>query len=1083
MADEPRFQAFLSYANKPDYGLARELEAFLESFHQLDSEGELNLSELAICRDGSDFRPSGTPTRADSVAGQIVAQLERSEYLVVLASPSSASSRHVDSEVGWFLANRGANRILVAVTWGDRPALKPEQVFSPRMLAAGLHEKPWYDLRGRRWMRALRWHKVRDFDEARTQLAAHLLGETAGRIYPLWARQRRRAARRRLALATAVVAVLALLAAYATWQRSLAVDRADAIASNLAEYLDARAHAAAEEDARHDRALVLACRAFEVEPASSARAEVYATRALDLIRRLPELVVHLEAEPQHTRFSPRSDLVLATLRDRTVAAWSLPSGEPLAVPTGNDGAPLTSHVAPVASRDSTRLAAVHQPFEWDETGRPAEVVVWRAGDGEVLMRASVDLSPGFDAFHLLRPARVDFSGDGATVCVTMEQPGDRPGHRFVLFAWNVADGRALSPERVLGTNDGVAFRLNPAAGRDWAIVSTARTTEYVVESWPDAERYEARVLDLHTGRPPPGAAPLVLPGALLFADFSADGERVVTMSRGSPGHNAQDSSLAVWEAATGQLLWRSYVDTFEAQVLAVGRDATHVVVASRDGAVRLWTAADAGQPVRFEGVRSSATEAWIVGDSNRVIRANARGTVLVHENGLNWRSLKPFHLAEDRVAARLSPDGRSLLTVRRAGVLEVFPLQDIPTATATQAIPARAEPFEAVELSPDGTRILAQELVSDDGRDRTTRLWLSDAETGSPLWDEGFPVTAGHAAFDPTGRWVLARTRRASSGVHLQAWRAADGEPLWDAPVPLGVSIQDWALTPDGGRLAAATATSLNQGEWQVLSWQVDEHGLGQPETVARFDDRRHAWLGFDGSGSAFAVSQDGQYVHSTRRVQLRSTSSGAPLGPSFRFDDPTLARLLLTAVSSSRSLAATPDQVTFELGAGARWTAATGPLRFFAPDDGRTLLRSLDAAGGPRTPYRISDDGRWFTASRVGGGAALYDASTGRAVVADLPMQAASARLAGAQLVGVDAGGALMRLPTGRVPRDELAWLGRAGTALTGLRLVGDRELERVARAEHARLRAALFSELETRAEAGDTLAGWVLARPWLGP
>ena len=121
---EFRYDLFLSYATDPDYRLARDLERFLETFHEIETPDDVEIRPLEVCRDGSDFRlPSQRERRSgDAPSGSVWSiiepRLSECRRLLVLCSPDSARSNWVDAEVAWFLENRREEDVLLAVTGG-----------------------------------------------------------------------------------------------------------------------------------------------------------------------------------------------------------------------------------------------------------------------------------------------------------------------------------------------------------------------------------------------------------------------------------------------------------------------------------------------------------------------------------------------------------------------------------------------------------------------------------------------------------------------------------------------------------------------------------------------------------------------------------------------------------------------------------------------------------------------------------------------------------------------------------------------------------------------------------------------------
>lgn len=222
MSQPTRFDLFLSYSTEPDYDEARDLERFLESFYRGKLSASLNLEPLNVCMDGSDFplrRVAGTSPN-DQIDATIVDVLSRSDRMLVLCSPNAARSPWVDKEVAWFMEHRGPEAILLAVTEGEDPVNRPEEVFSPRIREKQLHQATWYDFRGRRTRKGI---KIRDYEDARVQLAAHLRGKSAGEVLPLWTReQERQTRRRRTFIGVAATVLLATLAAAALQWRAAA---------------------------------------------------------------------------------------------------------------------------------------------------------------------------------------------------------------------------------------------------------------------------------------------------------------------------------------------------------------------------------------------------------------------------------------------------------------------------------------------------------------------------------------------------------------------------------------------------------------------------------------------------------------------------------------------------------------------------------------------------------------------------------------------------------------------------------------------------------------------------------------------
>jgi tetratricopeptide (TPR) repeat protein len=225
---EPRdyfYRGFVSYSTEPDYDLARTVESFIESFHLRSGIRRLRLERLEICRDGSDFKlPSrqgeqllGPGSRIRSI---LDGYLDQSMYLIVLCSRRAATSPYVKYEIEHFLQSHPSDDVLTVITEGESPSQKPEEVLPQELIAAGILERPWYDLREQRARKSPNWRGVRDFEEELVRLAAHLHGDSAGRIYPAWQRAEER--KRKLRMASALFAALLVMGALGAylWTRT-----------------------------------------------------------------------------------------------------------------------------------------------------------------------------------------------------------------------------------------------------------------------------------------------------------------------------------------------------------------------------------------------------------------------------------------------------------------------------------------------------------------------------------------------------------------------------------------------------------------------------------------------------------------------------------------------------------------------------------------------------------------------------------------------------------------------------------------------------------------------------------------------
>ena len=216
------YQLFLSYSTDPDYARAREVEAYLESLHLRPGIRALKLEKLEICRDGSDFRlPSAQDPSAltDPVRAVLDTYLDQSAYLGVLCSRRATTSPYVGYEVEHFLQRNLGHRILMLVTEGTDPATRPDEVIPRALIDAGIHRRPYYDLRGMRRASRRTALKVRDWEEELVRLADDLRASSTA-MYPAWLRRRDQVRHRRRSAAAALGALAIAALGWWTWTRT-----------------------------------------------------------------------------------------------------------------------------------------------------------------------------------------------------------------------------------------------------------------------------------------------------------------------------------------------------------------------------------------------------------------------------------------------------------------------------------------------------------------------------------------------------------------------------------------------------------------------------------------------------------------------------------------------------------------------------------------------------------------------------------------------------------------------------------------------------------------------------------------------
>lgn len=216
------YDAFISYSHARDRPLATALQSLMQRL----GKPWWHRRALWLFRDDTSL--SATP----HLWGSIVAALNDSRFLVLMASPEAARSPWVDKEVKHWLATKSSETLLIALAAGDIAWNGEKGDFQwsdatplPPALKGGLAAEPkWIDLRAfGEGNPDARDPKLLD---AAADLAAAVHGIPKEDLLSRELQQQRRALRQ----AGAAIVMFALLAAFAGWQWRQAVlqrDRAE----------------------------------------------------------------------------------------------------------------------------------------------------------------------------------------------------------------------------------------------------------------------------------------------------------------------------------------------------------------------------------------------------------------------------------------------------------------------------------------------------------------------------------------------------------------------------------------------------------------------------------------------------------------------------------------------------------------------------------------------------------------------------------------------------------------------------------------------------------------------------------------
>jgi hypothetical protein len=198
-----RFWAFISYSHEDELWarwLAKKLEAFTipPAFRKPTSANYSRDRLRPVFRDTEELPASA------NLGARLEQSLLASEFLIVICSRASATSKWVDAEVRFFIEHRGADRILLLVVDGTPrcPGDEPKYEALPTAILELPHEPIWVDVRQESRRRAL------------LRIAAGMLGVGFDQLW------RRASRRRNLSIASwsSAAAVVAMVSLAMLWR-------------------------------------------------------------------------------------------------------------------------------------------------------------------------------------------------------------------------------------------------------------------------------------------------------------------------------------------------------------------------------------------------------------------------------------------------------------------------------------------------------------------------------------------------------------------------------------------------------------------------------------------------------------------------------------------------------------------------------------------------------------------------------------------------------------------------------------------------------------------------------------------------
>jgi WD40 repeat protein len=520
---------------------------------------------------------------------------------------------------------------------------------------------------------------------------------------------------------------------------------------------------------------------------------------------------------RHARFSRDGGLV-ATVSKQAADLWRAPSGRRVAHLQGHAGGPISWAEA---SPDGTRAVTA---------GSDGKAVVWDVRSGEIVteLRGHAEWVP-----------RASFSGDGDFVLTvswdgtarvwdawTGEVAADLRGHVGL-----VADG-AFSPRGdLIGTaGDDGAVRL-------WRPIGAQPRLTL---------RPGARFAPRQSHEDPPGPPP---------AAVTADGRSVVTAE--------PDGSALVRNTSSGELVARLRGDRLRLSSLGTSRDGTHVLTASYDGSVRIWTSS--GRLLRRLTHGSPILSAAISPDASRVLTVGAEGPARIW-SATNGRLQATLRTPEGVVmeAAAFGPDGRRVLTLDPGSKAWLW---DTASGRLELEVGSTIDPVIDAALAADGRRLVV--LNKESG------IVALDTATGRRLSAIRPALTGAYSVFlSPGGRVALTSTQ--DGVVHVWDVEAGSQRTVFRGHRD-GVRAAAFSAN---GRFAVRVSADGSAHVWDTVTGRPRATLLGQGAEipfVSFLGERSIAMTSSDGSVRIFDCALCAPLDELVRLARARTTRSLTP--------------------------------------------------------------------------------------------------------------------------------------------------------------------------------------------------------------
>ena len=392
--------------------------------------------------------------------------------------------------------------------------------------------------------------------------------------------------------------------------------------------------------------------------------------------------------------------------------------------------------------------------------------------------------------------------------MTLSADGERllVGSRHNGTEWRLADGKMLGkftghhghavpsiaycrdPDHILtGSRDGSIRRWN-----------RHRPKQYVARWWP----HQGHVKRMRVS--PDGEWVLSYGDNMLIETSVTDGSPRIRWDRHSGGvtcvafvplsghvvSGSIDTTLRVWDVATGKTVHVIEGAKLGAFCVAVSPDGQRVAAGCKDGRVREFALADGKVLRELAGHRGWVRAVAYTGDGQRLLSSADDGSIAIGSTASDEPAARLQGHRGGVLAVAVSRDGKTAVSGGRDCTVRIW---DLASAKQTHCIDAHRGWANAVALTPDGKRALS------GGRDGRVVMW--DVASGKRLAEMNHGAWVKAVACTPDGRSAWS----GGDDGKIVRWDLRTGRKLRTSSGHEG-PVLGLAVSSDGKRVASASA-------------------------------------------------------------------------------------------------------------------------------------------------------------------------------------------------------------------------------------------------------------------------------------